>query len=926
MSLGISFLAALYAQAGMAQALPVAAGGESGSAAQPAPRESDPFDSGEVIIVAAERLRGQLNVEQAPILEMNEADIAAVGAGSISELIQAIGPQTASSRGRGEGGFPIVLVNGMRIGSFRELRSYPPEAVAKVEVMPEEVAQRFGFAPDRRIVNVILKENFSSREVEGEYEQPDRGGFSRTEQEFSLLTMRNGARLNLNLELTDVSQLTESERDIIQTPGSVPGVAEDPDPAHYRSLIPDSRDIEATLNWARAFVESGASASLNATYARNDSLALVGLDSVILTAPDGSSALRSFGEANPLKQRSASDAFSAAASYSRQLGGFQLTATTDASLSESLTEVQRRADTQALVDAAAAGTLAIDADLPDLPEAGFDLSQRRTIVSSSKVTLQGNPLHLPAGDVSTTFDLGLDWLRIESADSRTTSDTSLTRRRIETGLNIAVPLTSRREGFLDAVGSFTANASLGFEELSDFGSLIDWSAGLNWSLTDRLDLQATYVWREVAPSLSNLGDPQVETLNQPVFDLVNGETVLATLISGGNPDLRAETQRDWRFSANWELPFSQDTRLTAEYIRNRSSDVTGTFPALTAQIEAAFPERVTRDASGTLLVLDRRPVTYSRTRGDRLVFGLSKRGSWGQARSRGEGGARRGPPPEVNGRAPPSAEQRERFMALRNRICAEDGPAFLEQVAAAIENGEDLAARFPDLDLSRAQRMLGGMRAEDGTIDRARLAQFRERICSMDPAQMRGGPGSAGNAGGARPAAGGPPNPLARAFGRNGQGRYFFSLNHTIELENQILIAQGGPLLDLLDGDAQSDFGQSRHSSRLELGMFRGGMGLRLSGTYTGSARIDGSQATGSSALFFGDIATFNLRVFANLGEITGQDKGVLKGLRLSLIANNVFDAQRRIVDANGDVPLRYQPFLLDPSARYLGIDIRKVF
>ncbi|TNE51115.1 MAG: hypothetical protein EP341_07295, partial [Sphingomonadales bacterium] len=63
------------------------------------------------IVVSGERLRGQLDVEQAPVLELNEEDIQAVGATSVADLIAAIGPQTGSSRGRG-GGQPVFLVNG----------------------------------------------------------------------------------------------------------------------------------------------------------------------------------------------------------------------------------------------------------------------------------------------------------------------------------------------------------------------------------------------------------------------------------------------------------------------------------------------------------------------------------------------------------------------------------------------------------------------------------------------------------------------------------------------------------------------------------------------------------------------------------------------------------------------------------------------
>ena len=125
------------------------------------------------IVVFGTRLRGQLNVEVPPLAEFNEADIAAIGARSIAEVVAAIAPATGSSaRGGRGGGQPVFLINGIRVSSFREFRSYPPEAVAKVEVFPEEVAQRFGFSPDQRVVNIVLKPNFQSLTADVEYEQP----------------------------------------------------------------------------------------------------------------------------------------------------------------------------------------------------------------------------------------------------------------------------------------------------------------------------------------------------------------------------------------------------------------------------------------------------------------------------------------------------------------------------------------------------------------------------------------------------------------------------------------------------------------------------------------------------------------------------------------------------------------------------------
>ncbi|MXO89683.1 TonB-dependent receptor [Pontixanthobacter aquaemixtae] len=972
----------------------------------------------DTIVVVGERIRGQVDTEQEPILELNEEDIAAYGAGSIADLVEALGPQTESSRGRG--GPPVFLINGVRVGSFREFRSYPPEAIRKVEVLPEETAQKFGFAPDRRVVNFILKDDFSAVTVEAEYEQPSIGGYSRTEQEATLLKITGGGRLNFNLELNDTTLLTESERDIVQTESSIPDVATDPDPAEYRSLIADSADIEATANYAKAFLDSGSSLGLNATFNRSDSRSLSGLDSVLLTDGAGNSALRTFGADNPLERRSRTDTSSTSASYNRPIGDWQLTATADGSYADSTTEIDRRADTSGLVADALAGTLAIDGMLPALADAGFDTANLKTYAASSKLTLAGRPFYLPAGDVSTTFDLGYDWTRLDSDDSRAGSAIRLTRGDLSGGFNVSVPIASTRDDVLAALGSVTLNGQVGFNHYSDFGTLYRWSGGVNWAPTDTLDLQATYVWREVPPSLAQLGNPQVTTFNVPTFDFATGDTVLATVTTGGNPLLQAETQSDWSVSANWEVPFIENARFRIDYSNNRSSDVSSSFPFLTPEIEAAFPGRVTRDAGGTLTAIDSRPVDFFETRSERLTVGLTLRGAFGEARpqaapasqsparsaaqpagrpaagegrgnfaafrerlcaddgeafllrlieaaSRGEtideipgfdpqraqmmlsrvqnedgtinrerlaqfrsrvceGGGPGGQGGDSAGERPRGApdfanmseEQRSAFMTFRTKVCAADGDAFLLRFVEAAGRGEALED-LPGFDPERAERMIARFRNEDGTIAPERLAAFRSRICSMPGAGQASGPPAGGNT---RQRGGGP------GFGRggDGRGRFFFNLSHSFELNREVLIAPGGPALDLLNGDSLSSTGTPSNSTRIEAGMFRGGLGLRLSARYTGPARIDGTGAPTSTDLFIDDLASFDLRLFADLGELLKKDDGIFKGMRMSFRFDNIFDGRRIVRDGNGDIPVSYQPLLIDPTGRYLGMEIRKLF
>ncbi|GAA4052843.1 hypothetical protein GCM10022213_26930 [Parerythrobacter jejuensis] len=967
-------------------------------------RDTNPSDTrfneqGE-IVVTADRIPGQLDVPQAPLVELDAEDIAGFGVGSIQELVAQLEPATGSARGRGGGGRPVFLINGIRVSSFREFFRYPPEALRKVEVLPEEVAQRFGFPPDRRVINFILKDDFRSREVEVEYEQPDRGGYSRTEQEFGLLAITGGGRLNFNFEHNDTSLLTEAERDIIQTPGSFSTVPGDPDPAAARSLVADSRGLEGTINWAKSFTESGASLSLSGNMERQDRRSLSGLDTVTLTDPAGNSVLRTFNDGDPLEVNSRTDSANVAIGYARPLGSFQLTATANGALSGTRTRIDRRADTRVLQNRALFGAFALDAPIPPLVDPGFDTANTDTVTASTKVTLRGRPLRLPAGELGLTFDVGYNWNSIDSDDTRSATAASLTRGVLEAGVNVAIPLTSRRENALGAIGDFSLNLQAGIDHFSDFGTLRDYSVSLIWKPFDDLQLAATYVDNEQAPSLFQLGNPQITSFNVPVFDLVNGRTELVTLTSGGNPDLLAESQRDWKFSGNWKLPIGGDVRLNLEYIRNKSDNVTSSFPALTEAIEAAFPERITRDATGRLTALDFRPVTFAETRANRLSIGLNMRGQIGKKPERPSGpppgvrggGQPGGPPAGRPGRPPadgasgppaPAATGSQaargggpgtgrggggRFQAMRERFCntpegqmpdltgvpepmlarlrGPDGELDPEKVKQAQqrfcgERGQQDMDRFaqlreklckdePDLE-GLPEPMLARLRGPDGTIDPERLKQVKQRICADGDAGgeagasgQRGGPPAQARGGGRR---GGGFNP----FGGGGRGgdtrpRYFLSLNHTIELDNSILIAPGVPVLDQLDGDATSTFGLPENSTRLEAGIFWNGYGMRVSGRYVGSAFVQGSGLPGSTDLFIDDLATVGLRAFVDFGRALNKDKGFLKGFRVSVRADNIFDGRRIVRDQNGDIPLRFQPLLVDPTGRYLGIDLRKLF
>jgi outer membrane receptor protein involved in Fe transport len=712
----------------------------------------DPLEvQGDEIIVTAPRIIGQIDAPQKPIEVFSEEDIASYGVNSIEELLDAISPQTGSGRGRGDGR-PVMLLNGQRISSFREMRNIPPEAIRKLEVLPEEVALRFGYSANQRVVNIILKDQFAAVTASGEYNRPTDGGYDNYELEGGLFRIAGPRRYNVNVKLDETSILTESERDVIQQESRVPTVAGDPDPARYRSLA--AKDSEFTLEgtMTQGVGENGLGGSITVTggYTRSQTTSLSGLDTLTLTNPEGESEIRTLPD--PLTTRAVSDTFEGGLGYSTMVGEWQLSATANATYVDSNTRVDRERDTSALVDAAEAGTLAIDGALPAVPGAGVDVARTRQFTISNLATISGKPFRTPAGEANLTVKAGYDFDRSISEDTRTSlGSITLKRGDVLGGVNLALPVTSKAEDFLGAVGDITLNFSGGIDHLSDFGTLKDWSAGLTWSPTDTLTLQASYIVDEAAPQLTQLAAPNIVTYNVPVYDFTNSVTSLVTVASGGNPDLRKETQRDWKISAQWQLPFMQRSNLVVEYFRNHSSDVTQSFPLLTPQIETAFPGRVTRDDAGNLIAIDRRPVTFDEVRTSSLRWGLNLSGSLGGSSSASPGGgsgasssgAAQGSSAPVapvtgpNGPMPgtgsaPSADGQptrrgfdpSRFAALREKLCA---PGAAEPDLASLPEG-------------MRQRMTG----TDGRIDPAKLAEFKQRACSAEGASPQQGAGPGG--------------------------------------------------------------------------------------------------------------------------------------------------------------------------------------
>ncbi|WP_265587556.1 TonB-dependent receptor plug domain-containing protein [Sphingomicrobium arenosum] len=840
-----------------------------------------PEDDSDPIIVTGTAPRGSVLGDVEPILTLDARDVRATGATSVSELLEVLAPELGSTRGRG-GGRPIILVDGRRISGWREMRDLPTEAIERVEVLPEEVALSYGYRADQRVVNFVLRENFYSTTIETEVRFPTSGGRMGGEFEVGRLMLSPGKRTSVDVQYERDGLLTEDERDIALDP--VETVDGPIDPRPFRSLVGATETLQITGVAKRPLGE--ASATATAGFEETNVKSLLGPLVATLDVPADSpfadgEAVRVVRDAQAgaltRNRRSRGGSFEFAVNSAP--GDWRWSTTGSLELSETRTRTDEGADVgvlQAGLDALSPGfdpfgVLLFDTLLPRSE------ARSRTLRAEVDAQLSGIVMETAAGESATTLTARATHLGIHSEERIETllSETTLERQRLAATASLDVPLLDA-----SAVGDLSLNLNAEVEELSDFGLLTLYGAGVNFKPTRRLDLIVSVTVEEGAPSLSQLGDPRITDPAARVLDLVTGETVLAAVTTGGNPALLADRRTVWKLGAGYDISMKDEDwslDLRADFTSSRISDPIQGFPELTPAIEAAFPERVTRDGDGRLVALDITPINVAEERRDTLRWGLN-------FRKRLEPN----PPSEAT-----MARFRERMRGMRGR-----GSGGGERPAAAGGEG-------PPAPRQGQQSQQGGqMQQASGGGEQAAGGEQQAR-------RGRGG-------------GGGPMGRFGSSRGPHG-GRLYGSITHEVNFTDERLIDEDGPLLDYLDGASLGRFGgRSRHKVESRFGLFNNGFGARVSVDWYGPTRVD----TGVGELRYDDYGTVDLRLYANLGERMDllSRHPWLRGSSVRIGIDNLLDERPRVTDETGAVPLAYQPALLRPEGRTFAIEFRKLF
>lgn len=194
-----------------------------------------------------------------PEIELDGADIDALGAWSIGEVLQRIGETL------GLGDQPLVLINGQPTPNLSAYTGFPPGALVRVEVLPPEAAGVYGAASGQRVVNLVLQAQFSSYDGRMSGSRPTQGGTSSTLGDLRRSAIAGRDTHQLGLRVARDTALRAGERDgYIGSDGSAGDIV---------TIRPRSDSASASLSATRAL--GGWSGVFSANAQTQDSRAVV---------------------------------------------------------------------------------------------------------------------------------------------------------------------------------------------------------------------------------------------------------------------------------------------------------------------------------------------------------------------------------------------------------------------------------------------------------------------------------------------------------------------------------------------------------------------------------------------------------------------------------------------------------------------------
>lgn len=642
-----------------AQAGKIAASKQPEVQAGPSDGKSDQAD-----IVVTGRRYGEAKV--AAENEFDENQIAAQGADSIQDLLTRLAPFIGNG-----GDAPVLLINGRPAGFDQSVLVYPAEALSRLAVLKPEAAARYGAPAGKRVVNLVLKQKFASLTADAGVNLATRGGQRGGVLSVGRTAISGETRWNVQVRIARDSALLKSARMIPRPAGVFEGVgyvagldggeidralsdvagrvvmvAAIPadagsgapaigafvatanmtravDPNAFDTLLPSRQTIALNAGVTRPLGEFFLSLDLNAN---NSSVhGLRGLPMASFVIPSDSPwspfaedvlVVRPFAGQRPLRNDNNARSVGASLSLTGATGGWQTSVALSYLRSWNDNVLESGIDLgriRQLVDAGDAGFNPYGPWDKSLLLVSRSRSSGDTL--GARLNIQKKMADLPAGPLAWSIVADASRAGIDSRQTGNTGTppvrTDVTFGQANGQMSLAVPLARRGRAGLGRLGDLSVDLWIGGQAMTRTSSQSRFGGGLNWSPVSVVQLNGIFEHAGTAPSFDQRDAPLVRTVNR-VFDYIRQEVAEPVWTMGGNPDLQHGSRETISLSAMVQPLGDQSLSLNMNYRQTLANGGSAGFPELSPAIEAAFPERVTRDASGQLIAIDARPINITR--------------------------------------------------------------------------------------------------------------------------------------------------------------------------------------------------------------------------------------------------------------------------------------------------------------------------
>lgn len=499
----------------------------------------------------------------APDFELNENDIRVLGADDIGQVIAELTERYAL------GETPTIIVNGRRVSDPGVFTRFPPDALTRVEILPDEANALYGGSPSEgRVVNIVVKRRFESVEGRAAWYRPTAGGTTSSEAALTRSSIIESRVRQLGVEVSYATPLQMDERDLVPIGQNL---------VQPVTIRPATEGF--AVNWVEnaSFGDWGGSTRVSGRQGQTRSLFRVG------------SELR--------ENVSRSKNLALTGGINGEIWGWN-------------------------------AQINLDGNFSILHRSGLSNVRAEQALMSSLLRLSRQLVDLPAGPLSADVSFITTQSRYRTEDASQTLGTSSQSFGVRGNVVVPVLRRSSAKNRLSGVGNVTLSTGA---EFFDVDRTQNGGANASVSWMPRKGLAISAQW--AATTLASIEGQRFasETFGDPIriFDFRKNESAEVIPLLGGNPALKSP--RTDRFALSAIVgPVGQSKLLgSVRFQQVKTVNSIGFLSQPTEELEQVFPNRFKRDIDGYLIGIDARPLNFASSTTRALTANLATKLSLG---------------------------------------------------------------------------------------------------------------------------------------------------------------------------------------------------------------------------------------------------------------------------------------------------------